>query len=454
MVAISDFRATQYPVVDGLRCVQVWVPDDDAFMPLLAGLLYLPTRAFNYTGDTFEKRGQLGEMWVNAYDKNEWIACMRCEDVAACINDDAGTQDAIANAITNNINIQNAIANTFNPNTVNTQSTAEYRKQNQMSDEVGCDNDVAWGRIRDGLVERSFQRVTDVLEEIELTTDNQEMLAKTLDAIPGLGEALQVIGVAAWISWFDNVRAFLADAFAAGDTLEKRDQIACDLFCIWQRNCTLSFENISQYFFRNAKREFPSWTNAYDSFNTLITAMADPTELTGDFVVDVLLASEFGFQSFINQWFGARIGTCGDDLLFGAANAGWETACETCPDPCIAPEFYTVNPVGFSGGTFDVTDNMDGTWTVVGTSAADSGANRLAFADVNGCCWNVISAEYSGTPENLNAVYGCGAAPTDMDYGNGVVDTPATPGNCIGGIIAASVTIAFTVTVVLEACPV
>lgn len=378
---------------------------------------------------------------------------MDCETVAGCIESDSGTQDAIASAITNNTNIQNAINNVFNANQSGGTVSEEYAAQDLMDPSTECNNDGAYGHIRTA-VDRWFTRVTDVLEEIELTTDNQEMLTSALDVIPVLGTGLRAAGVGSLIGWFDNVRSFLADAFTAGDTLEKRDKIACDLFCVWQANCTLSFDQVRQYFWDNAESNFPSYENAFTDITALLLAMANPTELTGTFVVDCLLATEFGFTSFINDWFGVRVEAVANDLLLGEPSDDWTVTCDDCPEVCVSPSFRIVNPLGFSGGSVEVTDNMDGTWTAVGTAAFDTNAWRLAFVEENtGCCWNTISASYDNVPDNLDAQYNCGANPTDVDYGNGIGTGPLTVDLCAAGVIASDVDEAFVLTWTFEVCP-
>jgi len=156
------------------------------------------------------------------------------------------------------------------------------------------------------------------------------------------------------------------------------------------------------------------------------------------------------------QQFGTNLGIrpVGELMAIGASDPdnSWTVICDDCPPVCETPEFTIINPTGLAGGTVEVTDNMDGTFTVEGVAATSAGASRLAFADLNGCCWRVISVSYTSTPENLNAHYECGAQPTDEDYGEGVVDGPAAPDMCLGGVIASSVSTPFSMSMVIELC--
>lgn len=258
-----------------------------------------------------------------------------CALVIACINDDVDVRQALANwfadAAQNNTTVINALAQAFNPDVPGGTVPPNIAAGDLMLHNSTCDNDTAWGNIRTGIIDRGMQRIQDVLEKIELTTDNQEMLADTIDIIPVLGVGLRAAGVGALIGWFDNVRAFLKDAFEAGDTVDKRDAMACDLFCIWQENCSLSFDQIRQYFWQNTIDNFPSYENAFTDIVALVIALGDPTELTGEFVVDCLLGAEYGFISFINDWFGVRLTAVQGDALIGDPSDDWMALCPDCP---------------------------------------------------------------------------------------------------------------------------
>lgn len=382
-----------------------------------------------------------------------------CEEIAACIEETEAVRNALAqwfsDAVDTDTIVQQALERAFDASKPGSEVPESYAAQNQYGAALGCDNDDGWGHIRNGLVDRSFDRVLQVLEEIEAVTNNQEMLAQFLNAIPAVGAFFDVIPVTDWVLWFDNVRAWMKEQFEAGDSTELRDAIACDLFCIWQVDCTLSFDQIRQYYWEKTVELVPLWSGAFDSMSALATALGVLSSTSfGSPIVYALVGSQYGFMTFVNSWFGVHVNVIGNDLALGEPSDDWTVLCDDCPDPCIEPIFTVINPGGtVPGGTVDVTDNLDGTWTVVGTSALD-GDNRLLFCDLN-CCWNVVSVVYSAVPENLNSHYTCGAQPTDSDIGNGAAGNPdpVVVDICIAGVLAASVSTAFTVTIVIEACP-
>jgi len=75
MVVIANFREEQYPEVSGTRCITVYIPDDDAFLSLLAGLLNLPASEGNYQGADENKIAALAQQWRDAYVQTDWAGC-------------------------------------------------------------------------------------------------------------------------------------------------------------------------------------------------------------------------------------------------------------------------------------------------------------------------------------------------------------------------------------------
>jgi hypothetical protein len=379
-----------------------------------------------------------------------------CALIIACITGDTDVKAAFRSWLINEINtstsVQQALAQQFDPSKPGSNVPGWYRDQNATGGNTECDLDMAWGNIREGLVNRSFQRVIDVLENIEFMTDNQEMLASLLNAIPFVGALFDVVPATDWVLWFDNVRAWMRDAFESGDTTELRDQIACDLFCIWQIDCSLSIRQIADYYQNKTLELVPSWSNAWESMNTLLGALAGSNTSFGSAIVYALVGTQYGFQTFINSWFGITIECVFGDLGLGEPSDDHLLLCEDCPPVCVEPAWRAAT-TDYGCGTVDQTDNLDGTWTVVFTSEFTPSANRILQVEANQCCWNVISVVYSMSPENLSNHYLCGANPPPEDVGQDSEVGPIPVDSCTAGMLASSISSAFTVTLLLEACP-
>jgi len=327
---MPKFIPEQYPVVDDFACVEIYIPNDPEYLYLLQGLVAAATKYWNYSGAGDDRKVR-ANLWQAAYDQTDWGQCMECEDVADCIENNEAVQAAIAAAIESSLVIQQALINQFDPSKRGIEVPGWYREKNTTGGNTECDLDMAWGNIREGLINRSFQRVIDVLEQIEAITDNQEMLASLLNAIPVVGALFDVVPATDWVLWFDNVRAWMRDQFEAGDTTELRDEIACDLFCLWQVDCSLSIQQIADYYQNKTLELVPSWENAWESMNTLIGALAGSNSSFGSAIVYALVGTQYGFQTFINDWFGITIECVFGDMGLGEPSDDWEIICDDCP---------------------------------------------------------------------------------------------------------------------------
>jgi hypothetical protein len=387
--------AAQFPLVDGMMCVEVLIPADLEYLYLLQGLIAKMTDYWSWVG-TDEERKSRAKLCLDAYIETDWSQCMNCEDVADCIEENEAVQDALADwfsdAVDNNSVVQDALERAFDPSRSGDAIPDGYANQNQYGAALGCDLDDGWGHIRDGLIPRSFQRVHDVLETIEFHTDNKEMLAEFLNAIPVIGAFFDVIPVTDWVLFFDNVRAWMKEAFEAGDTTDLRDEVACDLFCIWQENCSLSVKQIRDYYWSRTEAVVPSWEGAFASMTSLAAALATGSLVTfGDAVVFALVGSQYGFLTFINDWFGIHIDKTSGDLALGDPSDDHLVLCDVCPTT-----YCDDMAAGLGAMTFEVSSEHpfavwdacddDGHGTVGGAWEADEGeAGNGAIVGVHVC---------------------------------------------------------------------
>jgi len=328
------------PVIpEGSKAFTICVPDDPFFYGVVMGLLKQATFKYYWSGDAAQVEAVTDRMLTMYYGYQDQAGCMDCEQIADCIENDEATRDALTRWY----------ETTFNPSEGGQEIPQDYADTNQYGAALGCDNNNGWGHIRDGLVNRSFDRVQNVLERIEFVTDNQEMLAEFLNAIPGVGAFFDVIPVTDWVLWFDNVRAVLKDAFESGDTTDLRDQVACDLFCIWQINCSLSVEQIRRYYWTKTVDILPSWEGAFDSFSALGAALAQLTSISvAEQAVYALVGSQYGFLTYLNDWFGVHIASTKNDLALGDPSDDWMALCETCPEEWESYVDFEVSDYAFT----------------------------------------------------------------------------------------------------------
>jgi len=88
MVTISNFNEEQYAATPDVRCIKVYIPDDDSYVPLLGGLLALAGIPENYLNiDTAQAEG-VADVWKTAYLQTDWLGCgtpPECEHVDSAI---------------------------------------------------------------------------------------------------------------------------------------------------------------------------------------------------------------------------------------------------------------------------------------------------------------------------------------------------------------------------------
>jgi len=363
MVSISDFRAEQYPTTDGLRCVSVWVPDDNAFMPLLAGLLYLPTRMFNYTGADAAKRAALAQMWVNAYAMNDWTGCMDCADVQDCIETDEGVQGALTQNIINNISsnesVIQALLETIAQQQAAGQPLSESASGGSMVDPAAlktddvCDEDKVWTGCQylsgyiDGLITDFFQQIASLAEDAKIA-------AAAAKAIPIVGQYAD-----AALSFALAVQEKLSIDYAAASTQALRDSIACDWKCAAMKTCGLSADAAIEVM--SARLGNVTFTDYLDFMEFAITGT-----FAGDQIVEVAYAMVLNAIKYGSQ-FGDNLGVrpIGTVMAIGASdpNSGWIEICAPCPESWehTSPtddDWNDYELLPFGGSTCVIEDNV------------------------------------------------------------------------------------------------
>lgn len=75
MPVIAQFNQDRYAATSAVRCIQVYIPDDDSYMPLLAGLLALPGDATNYQEPDSAQAEGVAAVWLDAYILTDWEGC-------------------------------------------------------------------------------------------------------------------------------------------------------------------------------------------------------------------------------------------------------------------------------------------------------------------------------------------------------------------------------------------
>lgn len=228
-IKIQYFQESQYPIVEGLRCVQVLVPDDDAYLPALAGMISVLSKGFNYARSDYAYAQQVAQLWRDAFLATNWEGCdeMNCEELIECLTPLFDALMAQNATILENI----AMGRKVPPPT--------------PVELIGCDDGHNYAGSK-YLVDFINTTIVDLFEQVEAAAaDNvNEVIDLIISAIP-VFETLPIDELLELSQWmFDNEVATYVAAYDA----EFIEVAACDLWCRIKRNgCSLSHEVLNAW---------------------------------------------------------------------------------------------------------------------------------------------------------------------------------------------------------------
>jgi len=384
------------PVIpEGSKAFTICVPDDPFFYGVVMGLLKQATFKYYWAGTDEQVTAVTERMLIMYYGYQDQAGCMDCEQVADCIENDEGTQDAIANAIRSSTSIQNALRDTYDPNQPGVDMPESVSGENVAGENPGCDLDVLWGWIIAGVNEMDTNN-RDAQEVFEGLSNQWERISTVLSGIPGVG-VLPVDEVVRYAQglWSDD----LFEAYEANDTLTYRRALACDLFCLAQANdCQLTLDMMLNYFLERI---------TYSGSQTLgnIVSYLVAGTWTGTQINDTFYLAQLLFLKFGNAFF-KLIGIKPIQIMFqlGEASNAHTLLCEDCPAEYQWENVGIIGSCGegvkssgdmIPGEAFDVEAYNDTTYPAYWTVAL-----KLPPGD-----WNVALNSITGTivpPGDLN----------------------------------------------------
>lgn len=343
--SVARFDADAAPQPDGMRCVRVFVPDDDFYVRLLAAVVNLPTMATNWEGEQ-ENRDAVAALFNSAYTFTDWDGCMDCATVQDCIETDEGTQ----NAITNLMQSQQG----FPPQYPYGENLPDEALSRDFADGTnpGCDLDILWAQCL-AIAVGTNSSILFVLNQTEVTTNVVELADKLFQSVPLLATAYNASGLDGALDLINYFQESVLEEYAAQYTTTPggvQDTIACALFCACKDDCVITIERIVNVLSDRLAvyTTPPSLDGLTDLIETLAGVSVDTT-----FVVDLAFYVSWGMVKVANFLFGNRF----DNVLqiwlalaVNDANNDWMILCTDCPDFGNILQFTT--PINF-GGTED-----------------------------------------------------------------------------------------------------
>lgn len=252
----------------------------------------------------------------NDDDRDAYIAALKlrlmtvidfCERMIACITSDTDTQQALLNWLQNeletNQNLQQQITNITYYNGNYPGLPSKPGTTGNILQPADCDKDTAAGFVMTGIVDRAFANIYQMFDIMLLAaTDEQKKLA-VLDAIPVLGELLDLFVVSDLVGFVANIGVWIKAQFEAEDSPALREQYYRDLLCIYMENCSLSIEQIRDYFWRKATEANSGFNDAIGTAVDLYNFLFNGTASSFVGIAPVLMGIQFGGAYFIDSLF-------------------------------------------------------------------------------------------------------------------------------------------------------
>jgi len=337
ILELTKPHADQFPIVDGLMCVEVKLPADLAYLALLQGFVAQMTNYWSYQGDNPDRKAVAGLM-QNAYTITDWDNCMNCEELTECLTPllEAQTQQ-----ITNNI-LNMTQYGTQNPG--QPLSGEESGLNLAEGTNPTCDPDVLWAQCL-AIVQYTNAAIVDVLQKVEAASNVVE-LAGLISEIPLVGLLAQQVGTELATETINYYQEAIEEQYNAQYTTEVEIDLACQLFCLARADCVLSVDLVFGLFAQRLVGIIPETPSDLVNLIEIIAGVSFDTTI----VVDICFYFAWGAAKLGQFLFGEPIATTALQVLVQTAkndaSNDWETFCTVCPQ-CITYNYVLPIP-GFA----------------------------------------------------------------------------------------------------------
>lgn len=333
---------------------------------------------------------------------------MSCEEIADCIETDETTQTAIANAITINQMIQDAVIQQLgglgDKNSVNADRTriADRNLPSSLDEPVlemlDCNLDGLWSGIRE-IVQRLDDISRDMLEDLAALNDLPQRYQAFIDVVPIIGDVAEGIATAA-----TELIPDILNQYNSHSSESVLDEIACDLFSMVCAECRYpTFQEVLDYYagFGYEMSDMDTMTTALMVFNLTGMMAGIPSPSIVYFSVVTFNLFTLYLQATFNGVSGTasltRFAKLGEDL----ANNNWQELCETCgQDYRIKVWDFTVSDQDWY---LDTADGIADEGVYVSGKGWRTTNNRIEIASIHDPSWEKRSCGYKTSGGTVTA---------------------------------------------------
>lgn len=266
-------------------------------------------------------------IWVRSI-----IALDICQKIADCIDTSEAVQTALQNSVVGDVN---SIAR-----------PSEYTQPAfDLSGQPICDNDAIYGYVY-ALWQYIDRNNQDFLQQMAEATNYTEQLAKFITLIP-LADQLPVDEILGWVEAFGD---YNLEAYNASITIGLEQEIICDLFCIAQTGCTITMQQVWDYFVTKfGGFNLPTLTANFIEWVSFMALGQYPNDRVVYMWCLFQLFCAFAGATFIG------INTVKPYALFaqaGEPDTEWSILCTECgPDPFATITFDDPNNYSIQNGS-------------------------------------------------------------------------------------------------------
>jgi len=244
------------PIVDGTRCVPIFIPDSPEYAQLLVFAVRRITQQNYYQRDDARRAKAVADLLkeitleplIASLLSDEDCAMLDCGQVEDCL-DDSPTIEIIKGDIVVNKNYVNKYSVGINEVISDRNETGvletPYIALPTPPSGYPCNYDALWAGCL-SVVEYLNTITVDLLEQLTAANDQNERYATMIEAIPFLAD----FPLDEALEYTAYVSQELENSYNGTVTLAFKQAVACELFCKLQANCdSLSSSNLLDYLF-------------------------------------------------------------------------------------------------------------------------------------------------------------------------------------------------------------
>lgn len=245
-----------------------------------------------------------------------------CAALIDCIQNDPLVMEAIISALSDS----GTLSPTGDPETP---LADDILGENLLPVGYACTNDKVFGMAL-AIADSINQAVTETLEAIEIATNIVELAAELGDNVPGAALLFSAADVANWVQ--DTAK----EEYDLAWSTVIRDEIACDIYCLILDGCSITFDELHDYYLAQSL-VVPPVVDTLEAWLQWLMAI-----VFGDFKSTVATISMLGLMAMrFGGAFGPfQLGIHSLETIIKLAeddtDSGWSILC----DPCITTWCY------------------------------------------------------------------------------------------------------------------